>query len=444
VSDIRSNASEESLRQHVVLARFGELALRSSDLDEILTESCRLVGEALGTDLAKVVELQPDGETLLVRAGVGWKPGVVGIATIQKSDRTSEGMALETGKPMISPDIATETRFEYPAFLLDHGVKAVANVPIIGGEGRPPYGILQVDSREPRAFTENDTAFLSGYANLLAATVDRFRVIHEMRGEDAKVREELEAKVADRTTALAGSNAQLDAFAYTVSHDLRAPLRAMEGFARILLDDFGSGLGDKGARYAGRIVAAAGRMERLINDLLAYSQLQRLNAKLRVVDPMPLVMRACAATKSDYPDATVDVQAPLLPVLAEPVVLGQALSNLIGNAAKFHKPNIPASIVVRSERRDDRIRLWVEDQGIGIAPDHYQRIFEVFERLHGEEAFPGTGIGLAIVEKGAELMGGRCGVESRLGEGSRFWIDLDSADGTAERMEQQAKAAASG
>lgn len=439
-----SSASEESLRQHVVLARFGELALRSNDLDEILTESCRLVGEALGTDFAKVVELQPDGETLLVRAGVGWKPGIVGIATIRKSDRTSEGMALKTGKPMVSPNIATETRFEYPAFLLDHGVKAVANVPIIGAEGRPPYGILQVDSREPRAFTENDTAFLSGYANLLAATVDRFRVIDEMRAEDAKVRRELEAKVTERTTALAGSNSQLDAFAYTVSHDLRAPLRAMEGFARILLDDFGSGLGDKGARYAGRIVAAAGRMERLINDLLAYSQLQRLHTKLRVVDPTPLATRARVSVVGDYPDAAIDVQAPLLPVLAEPVVLGQVLANLIGNAAKFHKPDVPASIVVRSERRGDRVRLWVEDQGIGIAPDHWRRIFEVFERLHGEETFPGTGIGLAIVEKGVELMGGRCGVESKPGEGSRFWIDLNSAEGTAEHVEQQTKAAARG
>jgi len=144
---------EQLLRQQTILAQFGELALRSDELDEILTEACRLVGEALGTDFAKVVELQEDGKTLLVRAGVGWKAGVVGVATIEIRDDTSEGYALKTGEPMISPDIEKETRFKYPPFLIDNGAKAVANVIIIGGKDRPPFGILQVDSRRPREFT---------------------------------------------------------------------------------------------------------------------------------------------------------------------------------------------------------------------------------------------------------------------------------------------------
>ncbi len=121
------------------------------DLDEILNEACRLARDALGTELAKVVQLQEDGKTLLVRAGVGWKPGVVGHATITAEEDTSEGHALRTGEPMISPDIATETRFRYSQFLIDNNVKAVANVLIIGGHDRPPFGILQIDSREPRS-----------------------------------------------------------------------------------------------------------------------------------------------------------------------------------------------------------------------------------------------------------------------------------------------------
>lgn len=190
---VESSDNTELLQQQTILARFGELALQSSSLDEILTEACRLVGEALGTDLAKVMELQQDGETLLVRAGVGWKPGVVGVVTLRAIDGTSEGYALKTGEPMISPDIKTETRFSYPPFLIENGVRAVANVVIIGGQDRPPFGILQIDSRTPRQFTDANVTFLRSYANLLAAAVDRLRVIEEVRDGRERLRLALEA-----------------------------------------------------------------------------------------------------------------------------------------------------------------------------------------------------------------------------------------------------------
>ena len=434
---------QELLRQQTALAQFGEMALMSDDLDEILTEACRLAGEALGTDLAKVVELQADGKTLLVRAGVGWKPGVVGVATIMAADDTSEGHALKTGEPMTSPDITTETRFRYPPFLTENGVRAVANVIIIDRKGKPPFGILQIDSREAREFSANDTAFLRSYANILAATVDRLRVIDEVRKEERRLREALEIQVADRTGALGKSNAQLDAFAYTISHDLRAPLRAMEGFARILLDDFGDQLGTKGERFANRIVLAAERMEKLINDLLAYSRLQRYDAKLRVVDPKPLALTAADEARAEQGGkVTIEISDTLPPVLAEPVVLGQVLSNLVSNAAKFRKPEEHGQVRISASREGDRVRLWVEDNGIGIAPEHQAGIFNVFERLHGEETYPGTGIGLAIVKKGAECMGGSSGVESTPGVGSRFWVELATAEGTAEWSERQEKRSA--
>ncbi len=548
---------QQLLRQQTILAQFGELALRSGDLDEILTEACRLVGEALGTDFAKVVELQEDGKTLLVRAGVGWKAGVVGVATIEARDDTSEGYALKTGEPMISPDIDKETRFKYPPFLIDNGAKAVANVIIIGGKDRPPFGILQVDSRKPREFTNSDLAFLRSYANLLAATVDRFRVMSEMRdgstrlrlaleagelgsfeldiptgavtrssrydqifgyathredwdqslvldhilpedrehvsdtlraavagggdwqvesrirrGDDQAVRwiefrarpdggetpakrlvgvitdvtarkeaeraltdtnATLEATVSERTTLLRESNAQLDAFVYTVSHDLRAPLRAMEGFARILLDDFGAGMGPEGERFATRIVGAAKRMEVLINDLLAFSRVQRAEVALHSVDPARSITRAVAELRAS-PEAelvTIEIAAPLPHVRADRTILGQVLTNLIANAAKFRKEGAPVHVVVRPERRGDRVRIWVEDDGIGIDKPHQERIFNVFERLHGQETYPGTGVGLAIVKAGAERMDGTFGVMATLGEGSRFWVEFDAAESGA-------------
>jgi two-component sensor histidine kinase len=161
--------------RYTVLARFGELALNSASLDEILTEACRLVAEALGTSMAKVIELQDDGRTLFMRAGVGWKPGVVGQATLQLDDASSEGHALRLGEPVVSPDKGKETRFEYSSFMQDNGVQAFVNVPIIGGRDKQPFGILQVDSTNPRDFGESDILFLRSYANLLAASVSRIQ-----------------------------------------------------------------------------------------------------------------------------------------------------------------------------------------------------------------------------------------------------------------------------
>lgn len=545
----------QQLRQQTILAQFGELALESDDLDEILTEACRLVGEAIGTDFAKVVQLQPDGKTLLVRAGVGWKDGVIGVKTIKASDDTSEGYALKTGEPMISPDIDKETRFRYADFLIDNGAKAVANVIIIGGKDRPPFGILQVDSRVRREFSEEDIAFLRTYANLLAATVDRLRVLDEIRDASTRLRlaleagdlgsfemdvesgrttgsdrydsifgiassdgdwtwdalqgqvvkddqariadamraaltdggelrvefrikradvselrwielrgrlddkmggparlvgiaadisdrklaeqalvatnETLEAQVSDRTISLAESNAQLDAFAYTVSHDLRAPLRAMEGFARILQEDYAADLGEEGNHYATRIVGAAKRMEGLIDDLLAFSRVQRVDVAMKWTDPARAIRNAITELRAagfDESTVSVEVAPSFPPVRADRTILAQVIGNLVLNAAKFKAPDRSAHIVIRAERRAERVRIWVEDNGIGIAPEHQARIFNVFERLHGQETYPGTGVGLAIVKSGVERMGGTYGVEADLDVGSRFWIELEAAE----------------
>lgn len=193
-----------SLRQQTVLARFGELALRSDDLDEILTEACRLVGDALGTELAKVMELRDNAQTLLVRAGIGWRPGFVGVTKVSTTEDTSEGHALRTGQPTISRDIATETRFRYPSFLLEHNVKAVANVVILGARNKAPFGLLQVDSRSPRDFTESDTDFLRSYANLIAAAVERLNVLRALRNREARLRESLDRQQAALRTGLIG------------------------------------------------------------------------------------------------------------------------------------------------------------------------------------------------------------------------------------------------
>ncbi|MBU8541538.1 sensor histidine kinase [Falsiroseomonas tokyonensis] len=176
---MRSNP-EHLLAQQAALARFGEFALKSEDLDTILQEACRLVAEALGTSLAKVVALEEDGQTLTVRAGIGWKPGVVGGLSTHLSTG-SEGLALRSAESVVCQDLAKETRFAVPDFVKAHGCRACACVVIMGVDGRPPYGVLQVDSLRPHAFGEQDIAFLRSYANLLASAVGRLRANARLR-----------------------------------------------------------------------------------------------------------------------------------------------------------------------------------------------------------------------------------------------------------------------
>jgi signal transduction histidine kinase len=243
--------------------------------------------------------------------------------------------------------------------------------------------------------------------------------------------QELEQRVQERTQELEAANQELDAFSYSISHDLRAPLRSMQGFTEALLEDYGARLDATGHEYAERIVAASSRMDLLIQDLLAYSRLSRAEVEIDPVNVETVVDEVCAQLAADLEErgAEVAVERPLARVMAHRAVFGQVLSNLISNAAKFVRANTAPRIRVWSEARGDRVRLWVEDNGIGIAPEHQERIFRAFERLHGMEQYPGTGIGLAIVQKGAARLGGRAGVESTLGEGSRFWVELTAAPG---------------
>ncbi|MEX2220679.1 MAG: CHASE3 domain-containing protein [Candidatus Rokuibacteriota bacterium] len=252
--------------------------------------------------------------------------------------------------------------------------------------------------------------------------------ITDRKATSARI-EELNATLARQNRDLAAANQELDAFSYSISHDLRAPLRAMQGFSDALLEDYRERLDATGHDYAKRIVAASRQMDALIQDLLAYSRLGRAEISLDPLSLETVVDEACGGLEMELKECEgeIAIERPLGRVLAHRAVLGQIVTNLLANAIKFTRPDTPPRVRVRSERAGGRVRLWVEDDGIGIAPEHRERIVRAFERLHGVQQYPGTGIGLAIVQKGATRLGGQAGVESEPGAGSRFWVDLAEA-----------------
>ncbi len=235
--------------------------------------------------------------------------------------------------------------------------------------------------------------------------------------------------VVERTTSLAETNKQLEAFCYTISHDLRAPLRAQQGFSNALLDEYGEVLGETGREYAERIRQAAERLDGLVNDLLAVSRISRAEMTLVDLDLRKVVLQVQEEMMFEIRKANAKIYTGQFSfyVRGHEIVLRTAITNLLSNALKFAKPGAPPEIRIRAEVRDKWVRLWVEDNGIGIAPEHQQQIFGVFHRLHRAGEYPGTGIGLAIVQKGVERMNGHVGVESQADAGSRFWIELEKA-----------------
>jgi PAS domain S-box-containing protein len=253
--------------------------------------------------------------------------------------------------------------------------------------------------------------------------------LHAAREELAKANAELEARVKARTDSLREAVAQMHEFSYTVSHDLRGPVRAMQGYASAMIEDFGDRLDERGREYLQRIVRGSIRMDKLIQGVLIYSKIVQNQVTCVPVSLDSLIPEiAHQYHDMESPQMGMLVKGRLLPVMAHESSLTQAISNLLSNAKKFVAPGTIPKVEIWTERRDQQIRLWIKDNGIGINPKFQSRLFGMFERLNQDDHYEGTGIGLAIVRKAIEKMGGTVGVESDGIHGSSFWIELPAAD----------------
>jgi signal transduction histidine kinase len=324
--------------------------------------------------------------------------------------------------------------------------------PALDEKNRPVKVIIQLTKAtqfRQNAAALNEALLLSGLqqhdlrvaaeksnASLALENAERRRVEAELQTAHAELRAnaaKLEQTIQERTAQLSASMTELEAFAYSLAHDLRAPVRAIHGFTQFALEMSREEVGPSAAELLRRVVKAATRMDSLIQDVLNLTNVIQRPIALAAVDADALV-RALVDERPELslPRAEIRIESPLLPVVAHEATLSQCLTNLLSNAVKFVELGVVPRVRVWSEElttaaTDPMVRLWVEDEGIGIAAKDRERIFEIFQRLNSSPRYEGSGIGLAIVRKAVERMGGRCGVDSAPGKGSRFWLELPKA-----------------
>jgi PAS domain S-box len=388
-----------------VLVSCGQALARAADEAALLDSFCRVAGEVGGYSGACVALVGADGSVRVASRSAAC-PASLAVAAFDSA---------ASRKPIVR--------------LAGAGVDIA--LPLLSGSS--PLGSFAVSAADPEEVDAAEFLLLGEVASELEFGVCTQRAAREREAAEAQIvrlNGELDERVRLRTEQLSAANAELESFCYSVSHDLRAPLRAIGGFSEIIARRHRQSLDEEGRHYFDNIVLASERMSRLIDDLLEYSRVGRKAVQL---SPVPLDETFAPLVSQFAPRAAATggslVVQPGLPiVLGNRTLLGQIFTNLIDNAIVYRKKGEPARVSVACQIRDGRAILSVADEGIGIAPEYHEKIFRVFQRLHGDDEYPGTGIGLASVKKAVEILQGRVWVESELGKGSAFYVELHRGD----------------
>lgn len=388
--------------------------------------------EAFGAAIRDLLLFTPDRETLSERS-LHWAIRLVG---------GEGGVIVDAGGQVLARVEIEQPELEALTGRLTAGASGVVSlagsddrlaiaVPLATAKGTGGLGV--VSGPYTPLFGSDEVSRLEQYSASFLAALDRVRLVESLSTSERRVSElnrDLERRVSERTAELEASNQELEAFSYTVSHDLRAPLRAVEGFARILLEEYGPQLDPEGQHYLSQVSGNAEDMGQLIDGLLSFSRLSRQPMESEVVEPKVVAQRAVDQIKADLANCQVEFEVHDLPaVRSDPILLGQVYANLIGNAVKFTRRVAAARVEVgcNGNGNGDLPVYFVRDNGIGFDMRYADKLFGVFQRLHRSDEYEGTGAGLAIVQRIVRRHGGKIWAESEPGKGASFYFTLSGA-----------------
>jgi len=410
----RKRAEQEIHMLHAATLEIGKADDSSGAFSVLLRKICEYSGWPFAQSWL------PRGGTTRLKLGPAWHSLDPGLEAFRKANEqlafAPEGGALErvcrTRVPDWVWDLQPAENAVRRPMMIEAGLRSWIGFPVLAdGE---VIAVIEFFDTRLRDRDERMLRLISILATQLGPVIQRKRAAEQI---DA-----LNASLQRYTVELEATNKELESFSYSVSHDLRAPLRAVDGYARMLEEDYGAGLDAEGRRLLGVVRDASARMGRLIDDLLAFSRLGRQEPVRRRVEMNALVAEVIAEIRGD---STAALEAASLPAAeADPAMMKQVWANLIGNALKYSGKRGDARVEIggREEGRD--CIYWVRDNGVGFDMRYAEKLFGVFQRLHRAEEFPGTGVGLAIVQRVIARHGGRVWAESRLGEGACFHFSL--------------------